>query len=67
MSKPLEKRCKMYCSEYPTCNKTSCDRSILFLHGKKTVMADKAITNKLTTKIRKEIWYNSWNTRINTF
>ena len=64
MSKPLKIRCEKYCPDYP-CNKTSCDRKPMFKQGGTWKMVEPYIADKLTTKIKKEIWYNSWNTRIN--
>jgi hypothetical protein len=42
MSKPLEKRCAMYCNLYPTCTKTQCNRGIVFKNGI-TRLVDKKI------------------------
>ncbi len=62
MSKPLEKRCVMYCNLYP-CTKTQCNRSILFINGK-TKLVESHIYNYYRNKEKFKDYYENVNSNM---
>jgi|LGOV01.1.fsa_nt_gb hypothetical protein len=66
MSKPLEKRCAMYCNLYPTCTKTQCNRSILFINGK-TKLVESHIYNYYRAKEKFRDYHESPTSSMRTF
>lgn len=52
LTKPLERNCKRYCSEYP-CNKTECNMKKMFIDNGNIFMGE---GNKLDYKMA----YNNW-------
>ena len=63
MSKPLEKRCAMYCNLYPTCTKTQCNRGIVFKNGI-TRLVDKNIYDYYRSKEKFKDYYENVNSNM---
>ena len=64
MSKPLTKRCKMYCADYP-CDRTKCDRGIIFKDGI-TKLVEKHIHDYIRDKEKYKEYRSSPLSTMNT-
>ena len=62
MSKPKEKDCQ-HCLQYISCDKTDCDYRLIF-NGKKR-MVSKEIADEIDLKLKKELYNEERNTKIN--
>ena len=63
--KPPKYQCRMYCADYPTCTRTQCSRTPMFLYGVKTVMAEKSQTDPINKKFYERLYNEPRVTKLN--
>lgn len=64
MPKPPIYKCKMYCTDYP-CTRKNCRRSILFIQGIKTIMAEPKDVKLVRDQEKNRAYRESRNVRLN--
>jgi len=62
--KPIERKCKEYCKEYP-CNKRECGKGLWINNNGEYEMIDADRYQKIRLKERKQRWYEPMETKVN--